>query len=53
MKDYYKTLGVPRNADDGVIKKAYRALAREFHPDRHQDPVSQRYQSTGGLCKGT
>lgn len=32
-KDYYAALGVAKNADAATIKKAYRKLAREFHPD--------------------
>ncbi len=34
-KDYYKILGVPKTASEADIKRAYRKLARENHPDRH------------------
>jgi molecular chaperone DnaJ len=34
-QDYYDLLGVPRGADDAAIKAAYRRLAKEHHPDRH------------------
>ena len=37
FKDYYAILGVPRTAPDGEIKKSFRKLAREFHPDVAKD----------------
>ena len=36
-QDYYKTLGVNKNATDREIKRAYRKLAREYHPDHNPD----------------
>ena len=35
MRDYYEILGVPRDADADAIKKAYRKLALQYHPDRN------------------
>lgn len=35
MRDYYETLGVAREADADAIKKAYRKLAMQYHPDRN------------------
>ena len=34
MKNYYKILGLPNNASKDAVKKAYRKLAMEHHPDR-------------------
>lgn len=39
-RDYYDVLGVPRDADDAEVKKAFRRLARELHPDVNKDDPS-------------
>jgi len=57
-RDYYEVLGVARDADGETIKKAYRARARELHPDVSADPeadlrFSELAEAYGVLSKST
>lgn len=57
MKDYYKTLGVEKNASEEDIKKAYRKLAHQYHPDKKGGDeakfkeVNEAYQVLGDKKK--
>lgn len=41
-KDYYAILGVPKNAEQAAIKKAFRELARTYHPDINKSPDAEK-----------
>jgi molecular chaperone DnaJ len=57
--DYYKILGVQENADQDTIKKAYRIMAKKFHPDKNKDSgaeeefkkITEAYENIGDVSK--
>src|SRR6201996_3852358 len=40
-RDYYEVLGVDRNASSDEVQRAYRKLARQYHPDVNKDPAAE------------
>lgn len=45
FQDYYERLGIPRDADEDAVKKAYRKLALKWHPDRHKEADRARAEA--------
>ena len=50
-RDYYEVLGINRSADKDTIKKAYRKMAKKYHPDTNQGDkqAEKKFKDDGGV----
>ena len=50
-KDYYKILGVDKGASEADVKKAFRKLAHEYHPDKANGNADKFKELVGSTCE--